>query len=64
MFNHNSVQIHTTKPTNPIVGDTYYETKNNRIYTYDGNNWIIYQLYHDPKDKNISRMKKIRSLLK
>lgn len=58
------LRLRTTKPTNPIVGDTYYETTNNRIYTFDGNNWIMYQLYYDPKDKNISRMKKIRSLLK
>ncbi len=47
--------------TNPISGDTYYDTLSNRVYTYDGDSssWISYQLY-----KNVIRKNKIRNLLK
>lgn len=50
--------------TNPISGDTYYDTLSNRVYTYDGDSssWISYQLYIE--DKNVIRKNKIRNLLK
>ena len=29
-----------TDPTNPIIGDTYYNTTNKTFYVYDGTSWI------------------------
>ena len=60
-----SIKMHSTKPPNPVSGDTYYDTTSNRIYTYDDKSasWIMYQLYIDD-GKNIIRRKKIKNLLK
>lgn len=59
----NNLQWSSNKPTNPIDGDTYYDSKINRVFTYSKGNWVQYQLYI-PDAKNETRMKKIRNLLK
>lgn len=58
-----ALQWGNKKPTNPVDGDTYYDEKTKKVFTYSKGTWIQYQLYI-PEAKNNVRMKKIKNLLK
>jgi len=37
----NGINIQDSRPTNPIVGDAYYDTRHECISIYDGVNWAL-----------------------
>jgi hypothetical protein len=61
MFNL-TTKISTTKD-NPVEGSMYYDTANNKLYTYINFNWkeIIYGI-NDDININIKRKEKIISM--
>ncbi len=54
----------STKPSNPIIGDVYYDSNTNKIFVFESNNWLEYKVHYKNSFLNKDRMRKIKRLFK